>query len=68
MELALRGDEGAPDAQSNKALDLVVYNHDTGTQPMLTSLASGSQAFRIAVSLALAMAAMPARKRGGSNP
>jgi DNA repair exonuclease SbcCD ATPase subunit len=55
MELALRGGEGAADSLSDKALDLVVYNHDTGTHPMLAAMASGSQKFRIAVSLALAI-------------
>lgn len=36
-------------------MDLVVYNYDIGNQPMSVSFASGSQRFRIAVSLALAI-------------
>lgn len=41
--------------QSSKALDLMIYNYDTGTRPTAVALASGSQQFRIAVSLALAI-------------
>jgi DNA repair protein SbcC/Rad50 len=37
------------------ALDLVVYDGGTGSEPVAVSLASGSQKFRIAVSLALAI-------------
>ena len=52
MRLELRHDD---DAQSNHALDLVVFNTATGTRPTAVALASGSQRFRIAVSLALAI-------------
>lgn len=55
MRLELRGEDGQSEATSNKALDLVVYDHDTGPRPIPVALASGSQRFRIAVSLALAI-------------
>lgn len=55
MRLELRGSGGEDGGQSDKALDLVVYNYDTGMKPMPIALASGSQRFRIAVSLALAI-------------
>jgi exonuclease SbcC len=55
MRLELRGSDGQDGERSDEALDLVVYNYDTGTKPMPISLASGSQRFRIAVSLALAI-------------
>lgn len=55
MRLELRGSDGQGGEQSEKALDLVVYNYDTGTKSMPIALASGSQRFRIAVSLALAI-------------
>lgn len=55
MRLKLRGEAGAEEGQSNKALDLLVYDNDTGTSPTAVHLASGSQRFRIAVSLALAI-------------
>jgi DNA repair protein SbcC/Rad50 len=54
MRLELRGAEGDEEL-SEKALDLVVYNYETGTQPLPVALVSGSQRFRIAVSLALAV-------------
>jgi len=54
MRLELRGAEGDEEL-SEKALDLVVYNYETGTQPLPVPLVSGSQRFRIAVSLALAV-------------
>lgn len=41
--------------ETGKALDLVAYNHATGNQPTAVALTSGSQRFRIAVSLALAI-------------
>ncbi|NEO30402.1 MAG: SMC family ATPase [Symploca sp. SIO3C6] len=55
MRLELRGQEKNSGSQSNKALDLVAYNHDTGKRPTAIVLTSGSQRFRIAVSLALAI-------------
>ena len=39
----------------DKALDLVAYNFATGEKPTAVALTSGSQRFRIAVSLALAI-------------
>ena len=41
--------------ETDKALDLVAYNFATGEQPTAVALTSGSQRFRIAVSLALAI-------------
>ncbi|MFN3650416.1 MAG: hypothetical protein ACK47B_12635 [Armatimonadota bacterium] len=43
------------DGASDSALDLVAYNLDTGPKPVAVALNSGSQKFRIAVSLALAI-------------
>ncbi|HEU5376631.1 MAG TPA: SMC family ATPase [Ktedonobacteraceae bacterium] len=54
LRLELRG-ESDNTAQAEKALDLVVYDYDTGQHAMLVSQVSGSQRFRIAVSLALAI-------------
>jgi exonuclease SbcC len=53
MRLELRRDDD--EEGSRKALDLVAYNRDVSTQPTAVSLVSGSQKFRIAVSLALAI-------------
>lgn len=50
MRLKLREGDG-----QEKALDLVVHDSDTGSKPVSVSLTSGSQRFRIAVSLALAI-------------
>ncbi len=50
MRLELR--EGG---DQQKALDLEVLDNDTGSNPVAVSLTSGSQRFRIAVSLALAI-------------
>lgn len=59
MQLRLRNEEAAPPsgkgAEKQKALDLEFLNADTGGQWMDTELASGSQCFRIAISLALAI-------------
>jgi DNA repair exonuclease SbcCD ATPase subunit len=55
MRLELRGTDDEAESQSTKALDLMVYNYDTGAHPTAVALASGSQRFRIAVSLALAI-------------
>jgi DNA repair protein SbcC/Rad50 len=51
IRLELRGDN----EETDKALDLVAYNLATGNQPIAVALTSGSQRFRIAVSLALAI-------------
>ncbi|MDJ0635543.1 MAG: SMC family ATPase [Xenococcaceae cyanobacterium MO_188.B29] len=51
IRLELRGEN----QETDKALDLVAYNHATGNQPTAVALTSGSQRFRIAVSLALAI-------------
>lgn len=55
MRLELRGEGKDSGSQSDKALDLVAYNYDTGERPTAVALTSGSQRFRIAVSLALAI-------------
>lgn len=55
MRLELRGNGEQLGSQSDKALDLVAYNYDTGERPTAVALTSGSQRFRIAVSLALAI-------------
>jgi DNA repair exonuclease SbcCD ATPase subunit len=52
MRLELRRDG---DERSGKALDLLVRDYDTATREVPVGLASGSQRFRIAVSLALAI-------------
>lgn len=44
--------KGKPKSQA-KALDLVAFNSDTGTKAIPVSFLSGSQRFRVAVSLAL---------------
>ena len=51
IRLELRDENG----ETDKALDLVAYNHATGEKPTAVALTSGSQRFRIAVSLALAI-------------
>ncbi len=50
------------DDGAQKALDLLVYNQETGEQPTALLLASGSQKFRIAISLALAIGRYLARE------
>lgn len=59
MQLRLRHEDsaaaGGKGQEKQKALDLEFLNSDTGSQWMDTELASGSQCFRIAISLALAM-------------
>lgn len=52
MRLHLRNER---DFQAEKALDLLFRDYDTGTKEIPIGLASGSQRFRIAVSLALAI-------------
>lgn len=51
MRLELRNADG----QGESALDLLYHDGTTATQPIPIALASGSQRFRIAVSLALAI-------------
>jgi DNA repair exonuclease SbcCD ATPase subunit len=62
LRLSLRaGKDGEDTAQ--KALDLLVHNQETsGEHPMALGLASGSQKFRIAISLALAIGRYLARE------
>jgi len=55
MRLELRRESQASRASAEKALDLLVYDRDTGQRAIPINLASGSQRFRIAVSLALAI-------------
>lgn len=65
MQLRLRNEDAVPpsgkSAEKQKALDLEFLNADTGGQWMDTELASGSQCFRIAISLALAIGSYFAR-------
>ena len=51
IRLELRGEN----EETDRALDLIAYNFATGKQPTAVALTSGSQRFRIAVSLALAI-------------
>lgn len=52
--LELRGQSStAVDTSSAKALDIIAYNRRTGSVPMSVAYLSGSQRFRVAVSLAL---------------
>lgn len=46
---------GLREGDQHRALDLVVYDNDTGANEVAVGLTSGSQRFRIAVSLALAI-------------
>lgn len=55
MRLELRRENQASRVSSEKALDLLVYDRETGQHAIPINLASGSQRFRIAVSLALAI-------------
>lgn len=55
MRLELLRDSDATATQTNRALDLVVYDCETGQHAIPIGLISGSQRFRIAVSLALAI-------------
>ena len=55
MRLELRRENEATRASTEKALDLLVYDRDTGQHAIPINHASGSQKFRIAVSLALAI-------------
>lgn len=61
LRLVLRG-ESDNTTQAERALDLVVYDYDTGKRTMLVNQVSGSQRFRIAVSLALAIGRYANRK------
>jgi exonuclease SbcC len=54
LRLDFRGDDGETN-QPKKALDLVVFDRDSGARATPVHLTSGSQRFRIAVSLALAI-------------
>ncbi len=62
IRLELRRDSDALATNTEKALDLVVYDYDTGQHSISISLASGSQRFRIAVSLALAIGRYTSRE------
>jgi DNA repair protein SbcC/Rad50 len=62
MRLELRRESDATSIQTDKALDLVVYDHDTGQHAIPIGLVSGSQRFRIAVSLALAIGRYTSRE------
>ncbi|MBD2498892.1 hypothetical protein [Nostoc sp. FACHB-280] len=55
MRLELRGEVEESGGESSKALDLVAYNEEIGSYPTPIAQISGSQRFRVAVSLALAI-------------
>lgn len=55
MRMELRRESDSSSVSSEKALDLLVYDRDTGHHSISIKLASGSQRFRIAISLALAI-------------
>lgn len=55
MRLELRGEVEESGAESSKALDLLAYNEEIGLYPTPIAQISGSQRFRVAVSLALAI-------------
>lgn len=55
MRLELRRDSEVSRTSTEKALDLLVYDRDTGQHAIPINHASGSQKFRMAVSLALAI-------------
>ncbi|WP_414620046.1 AAA family ATPase [Calothrix sp. CCY 0018] len=55
MRLELRGEAEESSAESSTALDLVAYNQEIGSYPTPIAQISGSQRFRVAVSLALAI-------------
>jgi DNA repair exonuclease SbcCD ATPase subunit len=50
------------DASSGKALDLEAYNRSTGEKPINVAFLSGSQKFRVAVSLALGIGQYASRQ------
>lgn len=62
MRLELQRDSDVAVSRTEKALDLVVHDRDTGQHAILLDLASGSQHFRIAVSLALAIGRYTSRE------
>lgn len=53
LRLELRHDGSEPTTKKISALDLLAYNSEAGEEPMPVYLLSGSQRFRVAVSLAL---------------
>jgi len=55
MRLELRGEVEESSGESSKALDLMAYNEEIGSYPTPIAQISGSQRFRVAVSLALAI-------------
>ncbi|KST68013.1 AAA family ATPase [Mastigocoleus testarum] len=55
MRLELRAEAEKSAGDSNKALDLQAYNEEVGPYPTPIAQISGSQRFRVAVSLALAI-------------
>lgn len=61
LRLSLNHDE-EDGTGSRKALDLLVFNEETSDRPTPISLVSGSQRFRIAISLALAIGRYLARE------
>jgi DNA repair protein SbcC/Rad50 len=55
LRLELQGNKAKTGEAAKQALDLVVYDVETGGFPVAIAVTSGSQRFRIAVSLALAI-------------
>lgn len=62
LHLRLVG-EAAGDGNSAKALELEAYNRATGERPINVAFLSGSQKFRVAVSLALGIGQFASRRR-----
>jgi DNA repair exonuclease SbcCD ATPase subunit len=60
MFLRLRGGDASP--QADEALELEVYNRASGQQPIHVAFLSGSQRFRVAVSLALGIGQYASRQ------
>ncbi len=61
LYLRLRG-EADGDGASGKALELEAYNRETGEKPINVAFLSGSQKFRVAVSLALGIGQYASRQ------
>jgi DNA repair exonuclease SbcCD ATPase subunit len=61
LYLKLKGDANGEDS-SDRALDLEAYNRGTGERPISVAFLSGSQKFRVAVSLALGIGQYASRQ------
>jgi DNA repair exonuclease SbcCD ATPase subunit len=65
LELRRNDDEANEKSKTPKALDLIAYNTMTGGNPLPVYLLSGSQRFRVAVSLALGIGQFAGHGAGG---